>query len=194
MSSRVRVSARSRPFLPFYLHFNWPSGFWACVKSCLVGASDKLIIYIYNLLNFFERTVPKTQKVWLSLTSRHHGYISFKTINCNVKTHISSFSVVLYDKEMKNHNTFHFKTLTLSSFLLERSETMRDGVLLNWPFITSLWIYMQALTSLFPEWVVVSRGPHKCLPLGTRWPLFWLFFLTDQLTVRSVRTCVCISS
>ena len=26
---------------PLYPHFNWPSGFWPCVKSCLVGGSDK---------------------------------------------------------------------------------------------------------------------------------------------------------
>ena len=41
MTSRVRVSARSRPFPHLYPHFNRPSGFWACVKSCLVGGSDK---------------------------------------------------------------------------------------------------------------------------------------------------------
>ena len=43
-TSRVRVSARSRPPLPsppLYPHFNRPSGFWPCVKSCLVGGSDK---------------------------------------------------------------------------------------------------------------------------------------------------------
>ena len=44
MTSRVRVSARSRPSPPFYPHFNRPSGFWPCVKSCLVGGSDKYII------------------------------------------------------------------------------------------------------------------------------------------------------
>ena len=32
-------------FLPPYPHFNRPSGFWPCVKSCLVGGSDK-----YSLL------------------------------------------------------------------------------------------------------------------------------------------------
>ena len=26
---------------PLYPHFNRPSGFWPCVKSCLVGGSDK---------------------------------------------------------------------------------------------------------------------------------------------------------
>ena len=30
-----------RPSPPLYPHFNWPSGFWPCVKSCLVGGSDK---------------------------------------------------------------------------------------------------------------------------------------------------------
>ena len=40
-TSRVRVSAPSRPSPPLYPHFNWPSGFWPCVKSCLVGGSDK---------------------------------------------------------------------------------------------------------------------------------------------------------
>ena len=42
-TSRVRVLARSRPSPPLYSHFNWPSGFWPCVKSCLVGGSDKYI-------------------------------------------------------------------------------------------------------------------------------------------------------
>ena len=28
-------------FPPLYPHFNWPSGFWPCLKSCLVGGSDK---------------------------------------------------------------------------------------------------------------------------------------------------------
>ena len=41
MTSRVRVSARSRPSPPLYPHFNRPSGFWPCVKSCLLGGSDK---------------------------------------------------------------------------------------------------------------------------------------------------------
>ena len=41
LTSRVRVSAPSRPSPPLYPHFNWPSGFWPCVKSCLVGGSDK---------------------------------------------------------------------------------------------------------------------------------------------------------
>ena len=36
---RVWVLARSRP--PPYPHFNRPSGFWPCVKSCLVGGCDK---------------------------------------------------------------------------------------------------------------------------------------------------------
>ena len=40
-TSRVRVSAPSRPSPPLYPHFNRPSGFWPCVKSCLVGGSDK---------------------------------------------------------------------------------------------------------------------------------------------------------
>ena len=40
-TSWVRVSARSRPSPPRFPHFNRPSGFWPCVKSCLVGGSDK---------------------------------------------------------------------------------------------------------------------------------------------------------
>ena len=31
---------------PLYPHFNWPSGFWPCVKSCLVGGSDKYLVTI----------------------------------------------------------------------------------------------------------------------------------------------------
>ena len=42
--SRVRVSAPSRPSPPLYPHFNRPSGFWPCVKSCLVGGSDKYMV------------------------------------------------------------------------------------------------------------------------------------------------------
>ena len=34
--------SRLVPDLPSpYLHFNRPSGFWPCVKSCVVGGSDK---------------------------------------------------------------------------------------------------------------------------------------------------------
>ena len=39
--SRVRVYGSFPTFPPLYPHFNWPSGFWPCVKSCLVGGSDK---------------------------------------------------------------------------------------------------------------------------------------------------------
>ena len=50
-TSRVRVSAPSRPSPPLYPHFNRPSGFWPCVKSCLVGGSDKYrevtLYYLY---------------------------------------------------------------------------------------------------------------------------------------------------
>ena len=45
MTSRVRVSARFRPSPPLYPHFNRPSGFWPCIKSCMVGGSDK---YLYQ--------------------------------------------------------------------------------------------------------------------------------------------------
>ena len=31
---------------PLYSHFNRPSGFWPCVKSCLVGGSDKYRILL----------------------------------------------------------------------------------------------------------------------------------------------------
>ena len=53
MTSRVRVSARSRPFPPLYPHFNWPSGFWPCVKSCLVGGSDKYLLQYVHYNNSF---------------------------------------------------------------------------------------------------------------------------------------------
>ena len=45
MISRVRVSARSWPFPLLYPHFNRPSCFWPCVKSCMVGGSNK-----YNII------------------------------------------------------------------------------------------------------------------------------------------------
>ena len=45
MTSRVWVWARSRPSPPLYPHFNRPSGFWPCVKSCLVEGSDKYTVW-----------------------------------------------------------------------------------------------------------------------------------------------------
>ena len=51
-TSRVRVTARSRPSPPLYPHFNRPSGFWPCVKSCLVGGSDKYYLSIGHLDRF----------------------------------------------------------------------------------------------------------------------------------------------
>ncbi len=44
-TSRVWVSARYQPSPPLYSHFNRPLGFWLCVKSCLVGDSDKYLIH-----------------------------------------------------------------------------------------------------------------------------------------------------
>ena len=56
MTSRVRVSARSRPSPPLYPHFNRPSGFWPCVKSCLVGGSDKYRHQSYWYSDIFQVT------------------------------------------------------------------------------------------------------------------------------------------
>ena len=53
MTSRVRVSACSRPSPSLYHHFNRPSGFWPCAKSCLVGGSDKYHIYLCILYKWF---------------------------------------------------------------------------------------------------------------------------------------------
>ena len=53
MTSRIRVSASSRPSPPLYPHFNRPSGFWPCVKSCLVGGNDK-----YRFSAFREALYP----------------------------------------------------------------------------------------------------------------------------------------
>ena len=41
MTSRVRVSARSRPDHPLDPHLIRPSCHWPCVKPCLVGGRDK---------------------------------------------------------------------------------------------------------------------------------------------------------
>ena len=44
MSSTDQQGSSLDSFLTFpppYPHFNRPSGFWPCVKSCLVGGSDK---------------------------------------------------------------------------------------------------------------------------------------------------------
>ena len=48
-TSTVRVSARAQLSPPFYPHFNRPSGFWPCVKSCLVGGSDKYNSFILDI-------------------------------------------------------------------------------------------------------------------------------------------------
>ena len=36
---------------PLYPHLNRPSGFWPCVKSCLVGDSDKYRLLLKSLFN-----------------------------------------------------------------------------------------------------------------------------------------------
>ena len=47
-------------FPPLYPHFNWPSGFWPCVKSCLVGGSDKY----YNKSSVISDSIsPKLTKI-----------------------------------------------------------------------------------------------------------------------------------
>ena len=43
---------------PLYPHFNRPSGFWPCVKSCLVGGSDKYLVQgfgIFRLTSFWRQ-------------------------------------------------------------------------------------------------------------------------------------------
>ena len=57
MTSRVRVSARSRPSPPLYPHFNRPLGFLPCIKSCLVGGSDKYHIYIYIYIYIYANFI-----------------------------------------------------------------------------------------------------------------------------------------
>ena len=54
---------------PLYPHFNWHSGFWPCVKSCLVGGSDKYrptnvseeteLVTFYEELSSLVRSIPK---------------------------------------------------------------------------------------------------------------------------------------
>ena len=39
-------------FPPPYPHFNRPSGFWPCVKSCLVGGSDKYSLLYLDFQNW----------------------------------------------------------------------------------------------------------------------------------------------
>ena len=57
-TSRVRVSAFSRPSLPPYHHFNRPLGFWSCVKSCLVGGCDKYKYSCFKKKTFGEWSFP----------------------------------------------------------------------------------------------------------------------------------------
>ena len=45
---------------PLYPHFNWPSGFWPCVKSCLVGGSDK---YLAPLKKRKTKTDTKSKSI-----------------------------------------------------------------------------------------------------------------------------------
>ena len=55
----VRLSARSQPSPPLYPHFNRPSGFWPCVKSCLVGGSDKYTAFVRRWKNVVYRVISR---------------------------------------------------------------------------------------------------------------------------------------
>ena len=43
-TNRVRALVRARPSPPLISTLSWLSGHWPCVKSCLVGGSDKYLI------------------------------------------------------------------------------------------------------------------------------------------------------
>ena len=86
----VRVSARSRPSPSLYSHFNRPSGFWPCVKSCLVGGSDNyktfmawsfLIWYIFSVQLEHSRCIIASCNSFLLLLSiQLFFYVLFRLI------------------------------------------------------------------------------------------------------------------
>ena len=91
MTSRVWVSARSRPSPPLYPHFNWPSGFWSCVKSCLVGGSEK-----YRLHSDFYISI--LENILLCANNISSG--SFKSfINKIIYIHIL-YSIYVYKEDL----------------------------------------------------------------------------------------------
>ena len=58
---RVRASTRSWP-PPLYPHFNRPSGFWSCVKPCLVGDIGKYnppLHHCIHLISFHKKIIER---------------------------------------------------------------------------------------------------------------------------------------
>ena len=48
---------------PLYPHFNRPSGFWPCVKSCLVGGSNKYLpLKLVDKFTYLWSSVSSTEK------------------------------------------------------------------------------------------------------------------------------------
>ena len=60
---------------PLYPHFNRPSGFWPCVKSCLVGGSDKYLVHCpgENATERIWRVLPSSLGIssWTPLKLQH---------------------------------------------------------------------------------------------------------------------------
>ena len=52
---------------PLYPHFNRPSGFWPCVKSCLVGGSNKYMSYNTNWPGDWEEIYGQTRFLGLPI-------------------------------------------------------------------------------------------------------------------------------
>ena len=105
MTSRVRVSARSRPSPPLYPHFNQPSGFWPCVKSCLVGGSDK---YYYSV---FQR--KKINKIFIPQDLKYsHTIISAPGMQLTLPPDLSLFWLAVF------HDTFSLIKIDILAFSL----------------------------------------------------------------------------
>ena len=94
---------------PLYPHFNRPSGFWPCVKSCLVGGSDKyrlvgLVGRLFangpgDLGSIPDRVIPKTLKMLhdtsLLKTQQYKVRIKGKVEQSRKKSSALSYTSVL---------------------------------------------------------------------------------------------------
>ena len=89
---------------PLYPHFNWPSGFWPCVKSCLVGGSDKY--YLRWLFN--SKTLPAEEQQWLLIVGRIREFITFLG---NISTKVSVIArlefELAYFQDAVRHFSYH---------------------------------------------------------------------------------------
>ena len=147
LTSRVRVSTRSRPSPPLYPHFNRPSGFWPCVKSCLVGGSDKYWIKTTSVseipLRFVENcshlvSSDNQQSTLVRRCHNHNHQIVLRAYIPLTHAHILSLSLSLFSHLSFIHTHIHIHTHThthhpyLSVITLGRSFTWHAEFAESW--------------------------------------------------------------